>query len=128
MRARRPMVNALMLGLALNLIPLATIQTAHAAVVGSLDYTQAQARGERIDRIAAFMARDLVRTELSQLGVDAASLEARLAYLTDAELLALESRIGELPAGGDALAVIGVVFLVLLILELVGVTNVFNKI
>jgi hypothetical protein len=34
----------------------------------------------------------------------------------------------DLPAGGSALAVIGVVFLVLLILELVGVTNIFTKI
>ena len=33
-----------------------------------------------------------------------------------------------LPAGGDVIAVIGVVFLVLLILELVGVTNVFNRV
>lgn len=128
MRSRRPLVNALMLGLALNLIPLATIQTAHAGVVGSFDYAQAEARGERIDRIAAFLARDQVRAELSQFGVDATSLDARLAYLTDAELLALESRISELPAGSDALAVIGIVFVVLLILELVGVTNVFSKI
>jgi len=33
-----------------------------------------------------------------------------------------------LPAGADALAVIGIVFLVLLILELVGVIDIFKKI
>ncbi len=128
MASRRPLTNALMLGLALNLVPLTVVQTAHAGVVGSYAYTQAQARGERIDRISAFLARDSVRAQLSGLGVDASVMESRLANLTDAELLMLEQRIGELPAGGDALAVIGVLFVVLLILELVGVTDIFSKI
>jgi hypothetical protein len=33
----------------------------------------------------------------------------------------------QMPAGGDALAIIGIVFLVLLILEAVGVTDIFKK-
>jgi uncharacterized membrane protein (Fun14 family) len=33
----------------------------------------------------------------------------------------------QMPAGGDALAVIGIVFLVLIILELVGVIDIFKK-
>jgi len=48
--------------------------------------------------------------------------------LTQAELITLESQFNEQIAGGDALAVIGAVFLVLLILELVGVTDVFKSI
>jgi hypothetical protein len=31
------------------------------------------------------------------------------------------------PAGGDALAVIGIVFVILIILELVGVIDIFKK-
>ena len=47
--------------------------------------------------------------------------------MPDQELQQLADRLQDLPAGGDsALAVIGVVFLVLLILELVGVTNIFT--
>jgi hypothetical protein len=34
----------------------------------------------------------------------------------------------QLPAGGDIIAVVGIVFVVLLVLELVGVTNVFTAI
>ena len=48
--------------------------------------------------------------------------------MTTAELLELESRFDEQVAGGDALGVIGAVFLVLLILELVGVTDIFKSI
>ena len=51
---------------------------------------------------------------------------ARVAALSTEELRQLKLQIDELPAGG-LLAVIGVVFVVLLILELVGVTNIFNN-
>jgi uncharacterized membrane protein (Fun14 family) len=39
----------------------------------------------------------------------------------------LADGLDEAPAGGDALAVIGIVFLVLLILELTGVIDIFKK-
>jgi len=48
--------------------------------------------------------------------------------MTTAELIALEGRIDENNAGGSALGTIGAVFLVLLILEVVGVTDVFKGI
>jgi len=68
-----------------------------------------------------------VRAQLLALGVDPSQVEARVAALTDGELRALAGKVSEAPAGGDALAVIGVVFLVLLILEAVGVIDVFKK-
>jgi len=50
-----------------------------------------------------------------------------VAALTDSELRTLAGQMAEMPAGADALAVIGIVFLVLLILEAVGVIDVFKK-
>jgi len=47
--------------------------------------------------------------------------------LTDSELRTLAGKIAEAPAGADALAVIGIVFVVLLILEMVGVIDIFKK-
>ena len=61
----------------------------------------------------------------AQLGLDL--VEGRLDALSDAELATLAGQIGEAPAGGDALAVIGIVFVVLIILELVGVIDIFKK-
>ena len=61
-------------------------------------------------------------------GVNIAVISDRLKGLTDAELIALEGRIDQETAGGSALGVIGAVFLVLLILELVGVTDIFKSI
>lgn len=96
------------------------ISTEQAAVVAE--------RMERIDRVSSFLARQDVAAELERFGVDPALAAERAAALSDAELVELDGRIADAAAGGDLLAVIGIVFVVLLILELVGVTNVFSRI
>ena len=86
---------------------------------------QTQSTHNELQRI---LAREDVRKQLISLGVDAAYADRRIAALTDYELSHIQQKIGDLPAGGSsALAVLGAVFLVLLVLELVGVTNVFSK-
>jgi len=61
------------------------------------------------------------------MGVDPSQVDARIASLTDGELRTLAGQMNDLPAGSGALAVIGIVFLVLLILEAVGVIDIFKK-
>lgn len=72
--------------------------------------------------------RHAVSERLLELGVSDKQVHERLAALNSAELRLLEQQLDELPAGAGALEIIGIVFLVLLILELVGITNIFNKI
>lgn len=79
------------------------------------------------DVLTAFLAREDVHDQMVALGVDPESAANRVAGLTDQELVELQSHIRELPAGSSALAVLGAVFLVLIVLELVGVTNIFSK-
>ena len=74
------------------------------------------------------LARDDVRQAMLRLGADPLQADARVASLSDAEVMKLQGQLDRLPAGGDALAVVGVVFIVLLILELTGVTNIFNRV
>ena len=102
--------------------------TANAGVIGTQQAMSAELRSAKETQVRSSLARDDVRQVMQQMGVDPADADARVASLSDAELLQLEGQLDRLPAGGDALAVIGVVFLVLLILELVGVTNIFNRI
>jgi hypothetical protein len=127
MNRRTRTLDALMIVLALGLVPIG-VPTAHAAAIGSYEYAQAAARGDRIERIQGFLARDAVRQQMLGFGVNASDVEARLGALTDAELAQIETQIDKMPAGGDVLAVIGIVFVILLILELVGVTNIFSAI
>ena len=81
------------------------------------------------ERIATLLERGDVRTQLEAFGVDAAAVQARVAALTDDEAAQLAARLGDMPAGADAGAsLIGallVVFIVLLITDILGVTKVF---
>jgi hypothetical protein len=111
----------------LGLLNLGSPLVAEAGLVGTLQAVEAGTRAEDLAAIDAVLARQQVRDQLVALGVDPAQVASRVAALTDGELRALAGRTAEAPAGGDALAVIGVVFLVLLILEAVGVIDVFKK-
>ncbi len=77
--------------------------------------------------VQAFLAREEVREQMVALGVNPDDASGRVAALTDQELSLLQHHINDLPAGSSALALLGAVFLVLIVLELVGVTNIFSK-
>jgi len=99
---------------------------ARAAVIDTqtvLSYQDGSTQSE----LQNFLAREDVREQFIKLGVDPVDVGNRIGALTDQELNQLQQHINDLPAGSSALAVLGVVFLVLLVLELVGVTNVFTK-
>jgi hypothetical protein len=100
---------------------------AQAGIVGTLQAVEASSRATDLATVDAALARDEVRAQFVALGVAPEQVEARVAALTDAELRTLAGQMTDLPAGGDALAVIGIVFLVLLILEAVGVIDIFKK-
>ena len=70
-----------------------------------------------------------MQRQLSVLGVDPVEAQLRVAGLSDAEVSRLAGRIDTLPAGEGALGAIVraalIVFLVLLVTDLLGFTNVF---
>ncbi len=94
----------------------------------AIDATQAAGqRAADLATVRAGLDRQDVRDRMIALGVERQLVDSRLAALTDAELHSLAGRMEQLPAGGDLLAVIGIVFIVLLVLELVGVIDIFKK-
>ena len=111
----------------LSLLSLSVQAPAVAGVVGTHEAIAAGRTEAARATVDAVIARDDVRAKFAELGVDAAAVEGRLAALSDDEIQTLADRIGEAPAGGDALAVVGLVFIVLLILELTGVIDIFKK-
>ena len=117
-----------MIGAGLTLL-LTLGPAAQAGVISTGAALQMQARHEHLNRVETFLARDDVRNMLTRYGVDAQSAEQRVNSLTDAELARLAGRVDELPAGGvGVIEVLGITVVVLLVLELLGVTNVFTKI
>ena len=64
--------------------------------------------------------------QLTRLGVDAASAQARVDALTDAEVAQLDHQIEQLPAGGSSvLGALVFIFVLLLITDILGFTKVF---
>ena len=122
-------VTTIALILAANLVTLGFAQSACAGVISTETAIQSQERTARIERITAVLERDNVQQQLVALGVEPADARQRVSSLSDSELQSLEQRMNDLPAGADgALTVLGIVLLVLLVLELLGVTDVFKSI
>lgn len=107
---------------------LLTSSWVQAGMIGTEQMVSESSRSRDLATVEAFMAGGQVQARLQDWGVDAQQAAERVAQLSDAELQELAMNIEAEPAGGDALAVVGIVFLVLLILELLGVTNVFTAI
>lgn len=103
-------------------------QVSHAGVIETGYLIDKHDRAESIARVEVLLASEKVAKQLEKLGVDKALVAQRIQALSDAELLFLEEQMDQQVAGGDALAIIGAVFLVLLILELVGITDIFKSV
>jgi len=111
----------------LAMLNLGSPLVARAELVTTLQAVEASTRAQDLATVNAALAREEVRAQFEALGVEPAQVEARVAALTESELRTLAGQMADLPAGADALAVIGIVFLVLLILEAVGVIDIFKK-
>lgn len=98
------------------------IPSAHAGIIGTEALLNAQQNRATVE---TFLAREDVRNQLTLLGVDPALASLRSSNLTNQEVQALAERIQSLPAGGDAAGAIVFIFLVLLVTDLLGLTDVF---
>lgn len=99
---------------------------AQAAMVGTAEVLATQTAPADRARLAALLERQDLQRQLAVLGVDATDARARIARLTDAEVAQLNQRIDALPAGADSvLGVLLLAFLILVITDALGVTDVF---
>jgi hypothetical protein len=113
--------------LVLTLLSAGSPIVAQAEIIGTLAGIESSQRAADLAKLNDVLARDEARARMRALGVDEGQVEMRLARLTDAELNALAQRVDEMPAGAGILEVVGIVFVVLLILEAVGVIDIFKK-
>ncbi len=119
--SRKLVVSIVCLSLSGLGIPVST----NAGIIGTDEYLAFQDREIRVERINDALMQDRVREQLTSLGVDPDHAQQRVAALSDADLMALDGRLQELPAGGGVLELVLAAFLVILILDLAGVTDIF---
>jgi hypothetical protein len=74
------------------------------------------------------LARESVQGVMIKLGVDPVDASARVQTLTAEELQVLAENLAKLPAGGvGVIEVVGIFAIVLIVLELLNVTNFFTE-
>jgi hypothetical protein len=77
-----------------------------------------------------FLSREDVRAQMERLGVSPEEARSRVAALSDAEVVSLQEKIDQLPAGTSFIGVVAgillVLILILLITDLLGFTDVFS--
>ena len=77
-------------------------------------------------RVLTVLERSDVQAALQAHGVSPVDVKARVAAMSDDEVAQLAGQIDSLPAGGsDVLTIILVVFIILLITDLLGLTHIF---
>lgn len=101
-------------------------QTAQATLIGTEQVAQAAAApSAHRERIGGLLARADVRAQLERLGVDPLQADARAAALTDDEAARLAATLDSAPAGGDIVGAIVLIFFVLLVTDILGLTKVY---
>ena len=99
-----------------------------AAIVSSSDMVAAQQNQLDRDQLKTWMAREDVRDQLVDLGVDVDAAIARVDSMTDTEVRQLSAKMDEMPVGSGFIETAVLAFLVLVVLEVTGVTDILPNI
>ena len=111
--------------LAAAMLWLTIAPSVHASIISNEQLVmEQQSNFERSNLVAAFQ-RDDVKQVLISKGVDPQKAIERVSSMTDSEVAELNQKIDELPAGSGVLELAVFVFLVLVVTDLLGVTDVF---
>jgi hypothetical protein len=123
---RRGVALVVALAVLVTSLPLGTVQ---AALVSTEQLLAAGNGAAERARVLAFVERADVREQMVALGVDPDEAAARVQALSDAQVREIAGQLDRLPAGQSAIGIIVgailLVFLVLLLTDLLGLTNVF---
>lgn len=95
-----------------------------AMIANDVIINQAQQRDARTELMQTIQRAD-VRAQLVSMGVSQAAVESRIDLMTHEEIARLNQQIDELPAGGDVLGVLLVIFIVFVITDVIGATDIF---
>jgi len=105
------------------------VQTLQASMIGTETVLNlSQARNVR-ENLHNFLEREDVQEMMMAQGISPMEAKARVDCLSDAEVMQIAHRLDQLPSGGDGVgAIVGaavIIFIVLLITDILGYTDVF---
>ena len=107
--------------MALGSLPL----VGHAGIVSTEQALVTPAGDADRTKVSSFLARDEVRQALTSQGVDADQAIERVKAMSDAEVAQLADRVDNAPAGAGIVGTIFLIFVILLVTDILGLTSVY---
>ena len=123
---KKVVVIALAVLMVMNVAPIGLVQAKMVTTDQVLEHADP---GNDRERVESFILREDVQRQLVLLGINPEEAASRVASLSNEEIQQIAGRLDELPAGeGGVAVVVGailIVFLILLVTDLLGLTDVF---
>ena len=116
--------RTLALLLSLSMLSLSFGQAHAAMVTNNQVIDQLQVTSEKQSLLQTIRRTD-IQQQLLAMGVSVAHVEARVNMMTQEEIAQLNQQIEDLPVGGDILGVLLIIFIVFVITDVIGATDIF---
>lgn len=110
--------------LSVTLMSLSYTSTQAAMISNDMIINHAQHSSAKAELIQTINRSD-VKQQLLNMGVKPADIESRINLMTHEEIAQLNQQIDELPAGGSILGVLLIIFIVFVITDVIGATDIF---
>ncbi len=102
-----------------------SIGTATADMIGNTAIMAQSEQGVQRQALIQQLQRSEVREQFLSMGVQPEAVEQRVQQLSDAEVVQLNQQIANAPAGSGVLGLVVLVFLVFVITDVIGATDIF---
>lgn len=101
------------------------VSGANAAVVSTSDMLVEHQQFENKQAVKDFVNRDDVKQQMLDLGVSPQDVDSRINSMTSAELAELNATLQDAPAGAGIVGVVLTIFIVFVITDVIGATDIF---
>jgi hypothetical protein len=107
------------------LMALTPVLPAQAAIIGNDQIINQGLSNQTRAGLQQLLEKEILQQQLQEWGVNPDQIKSRIARLTDAELARINQQINGLHAGGDVIGILLVIFLVFVITDIFGATDIF---
>jgi len=114
--------------LIIMLLSLGVSRISLAGIVTTAQLVDAQQTKLERKQVRDWLARDEVRQQLTDMGVNVKAAQARVDSMTADEVHKMASNMNNMPAGAGVLETAVLVLLILILLDIAGVTDIFPNI
>ena len=107
------------------LMILTSFGQAQAAIISNNQVLDKMEQTDNKEALLRTIHRLDVQEQLLSMGVETADIENRINNMTADEIAQLNQQLDELPAGGDVLGLIVLLFIIFVITDVIGATDIF---